>query len=433
LQERNDVNIGETTMDATSSRNLPSQNLPSRNLRPSLGAATHFIDPANFPEPARSVVQNALARAQKALAAEFRGITAGGDAAPPDLFPIVKTGISVQPIIDAVQAFEALLTDEQQTSLNFAIDSPQWRSWQNMHCFLLRHGLLLADLSEAAREAALNILRASLSASGYQNARDVMKLNEHAGEITRRFDEFNEWFYWISFFGRPSSTEPSGSEPWGWQIDGHHLIINCFILGDQLVMTPDFRGSEPVLAKSGKYAGTHVFAEEEALGLALMQALTPAQQKTAVIGTKIPRDVITTAQVDNIELDYAGIGYDALTPPQRELLRKLIALYVDRIRPGHAGVRMAEVLKHLSHTHFGWIGECDETSPFYYRIHSPVILIEFDHLPGIIWDNMEPTRDHIHTVVRTPNGNDYGRDLLRQHYEQHDHSDPNTPHRRGLV
>lgn len=402
--------------------------IPSRNLRPPLGAATHFVDPANFPEPARTVVQNALARARNALAAEFKGITADGNAAPPGLFPIVKTGVSAQPIIDAANAFMALLSEDQRSQVNFPIDSTLWRSWQNMHCFLLRHGLPLHELSEPQREAALNILRSSLSASGYDNARDVMKLNEHAGEITGRFDEFDEWFYWISLFGEPSPTEP-----WGWQIDGHHLIINCFILGDQLVMTPDFRGSEPVFAKSGKYAGTRVFREEERLGLALMKALTPEQQKTAVIGTKIPRDVITTAQVDNIELHYAGIGYDALTAPQRELLRKLTGLYADRIRPGHAAVRMAEVLKHLSQTFFGWIGEWDDSSPFYYRIHSPVILIEFDHLPGIIWDNMEPTRDHIHTVVRTPNGNDYGRDLLRQHYAQHDHSHPHTPHRRGLV
>jgi Protein of unknown function (DUF3500) len=416
--------------------------ITSRNLRPALGAATHFVDPATFPEPARTVVQNALGRAQNALASEFKGITADGNAAP-GLFSIVKTGISVQPIIDAVNAFVALLTDEQRQKLNFSIDSTQWRSWHNMHCFLLRHGLLLADLSEPQRDAALNILRASLSASGYENARDVMMLNEHAAEITGRFDEFNEWFYWISLFGEPPPSEPSSGKllsdkplsdkPWGWQIDGHHLIINCFILGDQLVMTPDFRGSEPVLAKSGKYEGTRVFDEEEALGLALMKALSSDQQRAAIIGSTIPRDVITTAQVDNIELEFSGIRYDALTAAQRELLRKLIALYVDRIRPGHASVRMAEVLKHLSQTYFGWIGECDETSPFYYRIYSPVILIEFDHLPGIIWDNMEPTRDHIHTVVRTPNGNDYGRDLLRQHYQQHDHSHPDTAHRRGLV
>lgn len=401
--------------------------LPSRKLRPALGPATRFIDPVNFAHPARSAVENALARAEKALAEDLKGITAGGQT-PPGLFPIRKTGVSVQPVIDAALAFLALLTEAEQKAVSFAADSTQWRAWHNMHPFLLRHGLLLDVLSERQREAALHILRASLSAGGYENARDVMKLNEHAGEITGYRDEFGQWYYWISIFGQPSP-----SEPWGWQIDGHHLIINCFILGDQLVMTPDFRGSEPVLAQSGQYAGTRVFAEEEALGLALMNALDPDQQEAARIGTKIPRDVITTAQVDNIDLPYAGICYDALTVPQRELMRKLVAVYVDRIRPGHARVRMAEVLKHLSQTFFGWIGACDATSPFYYRIHSPTILIEFDHLPGIIWDNAEPTRDHVHTVVRTPNGNDYGRDLLRQHYEQHDHSHPDTPHRRGLI
>ena len=59
------------------------------------------------------------------------------------------------------------------------------------------------------------------------------------------------------------------------------------------------------------------------------------------------------------------------------------------------------------------------------------MLIEFDHQPGIVYANDEPTRDHIHTVVRTPNGNDYGKDLLRQHYARHDHSQPRSAHRLG--
>jgi hypothetical protein len=63
---------------------------------------------------------------------------------------------------------------------------------------------------------------------------------------------------------------------------------------------------------------------------------------------------------------------------------------------------------------------------FYYRIHSPVILIEFDHqrpanLRQYAKDPMMPNPQHIHVVVRTPNGNDYGKDLLRQHYQQHPH------------
>jgi len=80
------------------------------------------------------------------------------------------------------------------------------------------------------------------------------------------------------------------------------------------------------------------------------------------------------------------------------------------------------VKRHLDATHFAWIGPVDDHSPFYYRILSPVILVEFDHQSGIVYDNDKPSRDHIHTVVRTPNGNDYGRDLLRQHYARHDHA-----------
>ena len=399
----------------------------ARQLRPSLGAsATRFTPISAFPEPGRTVVQGAFDRAKKALAEEFTGITAGG--APVDgLFPVMRTGVSLAPVVEAAQAFKDTLTTAQRQEATFEIDDRAWRSWHNMHVFLMRHGLLLDDLEPAQRAAALRLIEASSSAAGYRNARDVMKLNHHAGEITDNMDEYGEWYYWISIFG-----EPSPSEPWGWQIDGHHLIVNCFIYGDQMVMTPDFRGSEPVAAKSGKYAGTHVFHDEQSRGLEFMDDLTPEQQHRAVIGTALPRDVLTTAQVDNLRLDYAGLRSDALEPRQRERLLGLIELYAGRLRAGHAEVRMDEVKRHLSETYFGWIGEHGENSPFYYRIHSPVILVEFDHLPGIIWDNAEPTRDHIHTIVRTPNGNDYGRDLLRQHYATHDHSHPHTHHRRGL-
>jgi hypothetical protein len=393
-------------------------------LRPPRGSALRFVMPSNPPERAR--VEGQLARAKAVLAEPFKGISAAGTPEP-GLFPLRKTGISVQPIVDAVRAFDASLTPEQRQTVSFAIDSNVWRAWNNTHRFLFRHGLLLRDLGEAQRVAALALIRASLSASGYDSARDVMKLNEHACEITNRTDEFGEWFYWISLFGQPSLTEP-----WGWQIDGHHLNVNCLVLGDQIALTPDFRGSEPVHATFGKYAGTHVFHDEETRGLALMTALTPEQQRQAVIGAKVPRDVSTAAQSDNVELAYAGIRYDALTEAQQALLLSIVESYVGRIRTGHAEIRMDEVRAHLPRTWFGWIGGWDDSTPFYYRIHSPVILIEFDHLPGILWDNDYPTRRHIHTIVRTPNGNDYGQDLLRQHYHEHDHSHPLTPHRRGV-
>ena len=95
------------------------------------------------------------------------------------------------------------------------------------------------------------------------------------------------------------------------------------------------------------------------------------------------------------------------------------------MRDDHARVQMAEVRAHLDETYFAWIGGTEPDSVFYYRIHSPVILIEFDHQrPGGSAPRVRPAkpmREHIHTVVRTPNGNDYGKDLLRQHYEAHPH------------
>ena len=110
---------------------------------------------------------------------------------------------------------------------------------------------------------------------------------------------------------------------------------------------------------------------------------------------------------------------DAMSDAQRRLLRDLVQTYVGRIRDGHSTLTMNDVVDHFDETHFTWMGGTDDVSPFYYKVQSPVVLIEFDHEPGVVFANDEPTRHHVHTIVRTPNGNDYGIDLLRQHYERH--------------
>jgi hypothetical protein len=97
-------------------------------------------------------------------------------------------------------------------------------------------------------------------------------------------------------------------------------------------------------------------------------------------------------------------------------------LFVHNNREAHAKIKMDEVARYLDRTYFSWIGGDTDSSVFYYRIHSPVILIEFDHQNRVApFRSREPSREHIHAVVRTPNGNDYGKDLLRQHYERHQH------------
>jgi hypothetical protein len=234
--------------------------------------------------------------------------------------------------------------------------------------------------------------------------------------------QYGEWLYWITVMGEPSATEP-----WGFQVDGHHLILNYFVLGDQVVMSPVFVGSEPVVAPSGKYQGLAILQEEQAKGFAFFRSLDAAQRAKAVLpGTKTGNNTLAEAFKDNVVLDYAGVRAADLAAAQREKLVELIALFVENMDDGHAKVKMDEVRAKLDRTYFAWLGADAEGGVFYFRIHSPVVLIEFDHqrpanLRHLAKDPQAPNRQHIHVVVRTPNGNDYGKDLLRQHLLAHPH------------
>jgi len=357
----------------------------------------------------------------KGLAEPFKGITTGG-AAVPGLFPIRSTGVSTAGVRKAAESFLAALTPTQRDQTVFPLDDPEWRKWMNQD-YYVRQGVSFLDMTPAQRDVALGLLRASLSARGLKQTRDIMRLNHTLGELNDNdFDRYGEWRYHITVMGTPSATEP-----WGWQFDGHHAIVNYFVLADQVVMTPLFAGSEPVTATSGKYAGTSILQDEQNRGLAVLNALGEGLRKKAILKvSKTGNENLTEAWKDNVVLDYAGVRMSELPEAQRAQLTGLIALYVDNMDDGHARVKMEEVRRHLENTWFAWIGSTEPGGVFYYRIHSPVILIEFDHqvpanLKHLAKDPNLPNPQHIHVVVRTPNGNDYGKDLLRQHYAQHPH------------
>lgn len=359
---------------------------------------------------------------RKGLAEPFKGITTNGTVQP-GLFSIRSTGVSTEPVRKAAATLLAALTPEQRKKSTFPVDDDEWRKWMNQH-FYVRQGVSFKEMSGAQRDAAFGLLRAALSAKGLKLSRDIMKLNETLGEMNNNdFVQYGEWLYHITVMG-----EPSKAEPWGWQIDGHHLIINYFVLGDQVVMTPAFFGSEPVIATSSKYKGTSVLQEEQESGLKMIQALDDHQRKQAILNfSKTGNNNVGEAFKDNVVLDYAGVRVSNFSKAQKEQLVRLIDLYISNMDDGHARVKMDEVRRHLDETWFAWIGHTDPGSVYYYRIHSPVVLIEFDHqlpagLRNVVPDPKVPNHEHIHCVIRTPNGNDYGKDLLRQHYAQHPHS-----------
>ncbi len=355
--------------------------------------------------------QDALKESYKGIFSEHQEYT--------DLFPIKATNVSTQPILDAAKDFLGKLTEAQLQSTTFTINNEEWRKWSNVDNGIYdRQGISLKAMNAEQKEAAFHLMQTSLSAKGLQLSRDIMKTDQTLRELNNGSADYDEELYFFTIMGQPSQTEP-----WGWQLDGHHLVINYFVLEDQIVMSPVFMGAEPVITTTGKYAGNTLFQDEQNLGLSFMRSLTNVEQKAATLSeTKKGNNIAAEANKDNLTLNYQGLNVKDLSDSKKEKLRELIFQYISNMREGHQQIKMDEILEHWDETWFAWVGETNEDAVFYYRIHSPVVLIEFDHQIAVgvpNSDHKNPTRNHIHTIVRTPNGNDYGKDLLGQHLEKH--------------
>lgn len=350
----------------------------------------------------------------------FVGVTTNGTVVD-DLYSIHRTGVNTRGVRAAATAWLASITTAQREAVTFPVQvadytQDQWRLWTNVDGDR-DVGLSLQDMTKGQRAKALAILKAGMSARGLETADKVRHLNLYGGQLVNLTDRFNDELYWLTIMGTPSATEP-----WGWQFEGHHLIINYFVLGDQVVMTPTFMGSEPTIANYGldsPYEGQKVLREELTAGFSLVRSLSTAQQAVAIVqGT--PSDLTAGAYADNAVMPYEGIKASALNPAQLARLWKLVELYVGNVDSGHAEVKMREVRKHQAETHFSWHGATTDDAAVYYRVHSPVLLIELDCQDlGPVgkaagWTAGMSQR-HVHTIIRTPNGNDYGKDLLALH------------------
>ena len=359
----------------------------------------------------------------------FVGITAEGTVQA-GLYELADE-VDTRNLVGAARRFAATLSEDQRAVALWPVDAQQWRMWSNAFPDWEPHGICLQHVSETQRAAAMELVANSLSEGGYATTRTLMKLNAALGELIDDYrDTLTEWMYYFAVFGSPSLDQP-----WGWQLWGHHLDVSCFALKRQLVLSPMFMGAEPAFSDRGTYAGLSALDAERDAGFAMFDVLSPTQRSQAtlfpsMLTKDLPHELngpingrhLTGAGEDNRIIGYEGLRADELTQGQREALLAVTDPYLDRMPGGTRTAKRAAIERHLDDTWFAWIGGNDRDGPNYYRLHSPVVLIEYDNHPGVFLDNPEPEPFHIHTIVRTPNGNDYGKDILRQHYEQHHHS-----------
>jgi len=381
-----------------------------------------FGEPLLPPVPAYE-----LSAALRNVTQPYVGLTTDGTPIR-GLYKLGETGANHQGAVDAAQAFLAALSDNERMCTQMPIDSDEWRKWTNAFTMWPPLGVRLERISETKRNLVLELMRESLSEEGYESARNCMRLNGALGELIDLYtDTLTEFAYNFLVFGEPSATEP-----WGWQLMGHHVDINCVFIGSQLVLAPVFLGAEPNFALDGTYAGTRVLDLETDKGLAFRRSLTESQADAFLLsGTLLAKDLpeelagpfngrhVGGAGRDNQIQPYEGIKGSELSSDQQGLLLDLIDVYLGRLPGVHADAKRRHVENHLDETRFCWRGGHDDVAAFYYRIHSPVLWVEYDNHPGIFLDNEEPERFHIHTIVREPNGNDYGKDLLAEHYAAH--------------
>lgn len=231
----------------------------------------------------------------------FTGLTTDGTMIE-GLYPLETTGVSTAAMRETASALIAALTEAQREAALFPVDDVEWRLWSNVDDYE-RAGVSLAEMDDSQKALAFAMLAAFLSDQGLTEVENAMQLNTTLGELTGELDRFNSELYWFTFMGTPSEDQP-----WGFQLDGHHIAINFFVLGDQLSITPAFLGAEPTIAPEGTTdAGLAILQEKQNKGLAFAQSLDEAQRAQAVISTeKVSDDMLASAFSDNLEMPYAG-------------------------------------------------------------------------------------------------------------------------------
>lgn len=303
----------------------------------------------------------------------------------------------------AVTAFLNALTPEQRAKATFPFDDPERMNW--FYTPHDRKGLPLKEMSPTQQRLAFALLNAGLSGRGYIKAMNIMSLEEvlhilERGEGPVRDAEL----YFFTVFG-----DPSNGGAWGYRIDGHHLCHNFTVVDGQVTDVPSFFGANPAEIRQGPRKGLRTLAQEEDLARELVRSLSAGQLEDALVDKVAYADILTTnSRQAALNGQPCGLASGRLNTSQRDMLQALVEEYARNVPEALAASREQRIRDAGGQLHFAWAGGREAGEPHYYRVQSTAFLIEYD--------NTQDDANHIHSVWRDFEG-DFGRDLLREHYQ----------------
>lgn len=374
---------------------------------------------------------------------DFVGVTEDGTLRD-GLYPLAPAELGeaapVAAMVAAAEHLIGLLDDERRTALLHPVDAPEWQTWANPEFMQFDTGLRLEREKPEVRRAALALAEASLSPEGYTAMHRMMQINGFLGEVVGLESILNEFSYNVAVYGTPDLRAP-----WGWHLFGHHCAVNALVVDGRLQVSPVFLGAEPDQIDAGPHAGPGVFDRRIELATSLMAALPDDQRRRAVTYEQVVDPAMPEGRVhpgderhlagafqDNRVIPFAGAPVAEMPEAARAFVLAFVEEYLAVLPAGPRAARLREVATHLDETWIEWIGGWQPGEVFYVRVQSPVVIAELDHHCGVFLDYDTPQTFHIHTVLRTPHGNDYGRSWVRQwqaeHADQPARADEDTHH-----
>ena len=332
---------------------------------------------------------------------------------------------------EAARLFWSKLSAEQRKEISYPLANEERFNWHYVP--RERKGLPLKKMTPDQQQAALAMLKTTLSKQGYDKATGIMDLENVLRVIDNRppNDTYRDpENYSFTIFG-----DPTTKEPWSWRVEGHHLSLQFLsITGKVMAQTPTFFGSNPAVLRFDStmadkrmrnpkilnlpQRGKEVLKQETDRAFALMKSLNADQRKKTIVDAVAYPEIITKnlrkASMERMD----GLKMTEMNEDQQKLFKELLNVYLTNYHVTLAKQQMDKLKKEgLENLRFAWAGdltpELGEGKGWYYRIHGPTILIEYD--------NTQTDANHIHTVVRDLTS-DFGEDLLEEHYKTTAHS-----------
>lgn len=317
--------------------------------------------------------------------------------------------IHAAPNSQAALTFINALSDSQKAQTVRTFDDSR-SQWHYLPATMFdRKGIQIRELNTEQRQLLNNLLQGYLSQKGYEKTKNIMGLENVLRELEGSSHRDPE-LYHVVFYGNPATDAL-----WGWKFEGHHISLNFTVADDQISCTPRFFGANPAEVRSGSQKGLRVLKEEEDIAFKLMAGLSAEQLRKTIFSATAFSDILTTNKPYVTPLEKQGIQLKELNNDQQDLIKELIMEYLSAMPDDLAHKRMRQVEEsNFKEIFFGWAGDIGLHKPHYYRIQGDKFLIELD--------NTQNDANHIHCVWRDFDG-DFGKDIIREHYNKSDHHD----------